>query len=381
MLKLSLDNPFALAVAIVFFGLIGYILNIEEWTEFDALFSILMGVYLFFLIFIAEYVERKKFPSEISLNPLFCYFTIAAKLWFMVLVLRAGVVDSFDDRLSVFGNSFLLGFDNALTIFLFPLIPALTRRKDIFWLCVFVWTASSLVSLFYAPSKSFMVNLIFSLLFYRFLKRKVGGEGRGISILSFRSFAIACLVLGATFFLVYAKSGEEALGVLLHRAAYNYDSAIYVSGIYEVSRPEHGVFFYALLPLLKQFDPSLYDLQFYSVPQWVLYEALGIDRFGRFGYPNDNFVVGVLVSYGLLGIAIFFLSCVVWLLYLKISLGNKRNSAYFIYLVFQIPLFYSSLQDFSIYFLVVSVLYAIFSIIYFFYLGVLRVCRNETAFR
>lgn len=361
MLKLSLDNPFLLSLAIIFFGLLGYVYSIQDFREFDYLFIVMMLFLFFFLFFLAEYIERKNFPGEISVNISFCYLVVLAKLFFLVFMINSGPAESFDDRLSVFGGSFFLGINNALSIFLFPLIPALTRKRHVFWACVLLWVAGSLVTLLYAPSKSFVISLVFSLLLYRFIKRKIFGGKSRIPIFSIRSIAIVIFVAFTTALLIYSRNGSEAIDVLLHRAAYNYDIAIYISSIYGEAKPDHGVLFYAILPLLKQFDAGLYDLKFYSMPQWVVYEALGIERYGRFGYPNDNLAAGLLVSYGVAGIFCFIFSFFVWGLYVCFALGKRRVSLFFVYLVLQIPLFYSSLQDFSIYFFVVFFLYMSFS--------------------
>jgi hypothetical protein len=370
MLKLSLDNPFVVPLAYIFFGLLGYIFNIKEFNNFDILFVLLVFFLFLYMVFVAEYIERKNFPYFVDMNNFFCWFVIVVKVFFLMMLVLSGPVNSFDDRLTVFGSSFLLGINNALSIFLFPLIPALTKRKTIFWACIAVWLIGSAITLIYAPSKSYAISLIFSVLFYRFLKRKIYRNRASIPLFSLKSLLICFAALSATYLLVYSHYGSSALNVILHRASYNYDLAIYISSIYDHANPDHGVFYYSLLPLLKQFNQGLYDLQFFSIPQWAIYEALGIERYGRFGYPNDNLVAGLVVSYGIFSIPIFFFTLVAWLLFITLVLKRNKISLFFLYLVFQLPQFYSSLQDFSIYFLVVSLLYLSFSVLLFFLKGV-----------
>lgn len=371
MLKLSLDNPFTLSLGFIFFGMLGYIYQTDSLNEFDITFSALMFFLFLFLLFLGEYIERKKFPSEVRLNLFFCWFVFFVKFITLIMMILAGPVGNFDDRLSIFGSSLILGVNNALTVFLFPIIPALTKNRFLFWACLVLWAVSSAITLIYAPSKSFAAGLIFSLLFYRFLKRKVYGRKKRIPIFSLKSIFISLGVISLTFLLVYSNLGSEAAGVLLHRVSYNYDIAIYISSIYENSSPDYGVIYYSLLPLLKQFDQSLYDLQFFSIPQWVVYEALGLERYGRFGYPNDNFAAGLLVSYGAaMAVVLFVISFSFWLFYVAYTLKKKKVGLFFLYLIFQIPLFYASLQDFSIYFFVVSFTYIAFFVCSFALKGV-----------
>lgn len=360
MLKISFDNPFIIPLAFIFFGLIGYLYYIEMYSDFDVIFVFLMSLLFLFFLFVAEYLERKKFPSRVNVDPFFCWSVILLKSYLLFLVVLSGPANHFDDRLSIFGSSFVLGVDNALAIFLFPLIPALTKDKYIFWTSMAVWILGVSISVVYAPSKSFFIGFIFSILFFRFLRRKVYRDRSPLSIFSLKSMTLAFLAIALTFGLVYSQYGSSALSVIVHRAAYNYDIAIYISSVYPESTPDHGVLYYAILPLLKQFDSSLYSLQFFSIPQWAVYEALGIERFGRFGYPNDNFAAGLIASYGYLGIPIFIFSLLFWLSFICFLLSKRSVGLMSLFLIFSMPLFYSSLQDFSIYFLVAFNLYAFF---------------------
>lgn len=360
MLKLSLDNPVVVPLSFLFFGMTGYVYELDSINWFDILFISLQFFLFLFLLVLLDFLERKKFPSVINVDDRFSWFVIFIKLFFLVMLVKAGPVDGFDNRLSVFNSSFLLGINSALNILLFPLIPALTKKRAIFWGCVIVWFLSSLISLLYAPSKSYFIGVFFSILFYRFLKRKMCNEIKRIPLFSFKTIAVSLLIFMFTSLLLYHYHGEDALNVLMHRVAYNYDIAIYISSIYSSHSPEHGIIYYAILPILKQFDSSLYSLDFFSIPQWTLFHALGIERFGRFGYPNDNFAAGMLASYGLLAIPFFIITLVAWFLFVKCVFNKSKVGLLSLYLIFQIPLFYSSLQDYFIYFYVVFFLYVPF---------------------
>jgi len=162
---------------------------------------------------------------------------------------------------------------------------------------------------------------------------------------------------------LYITLGTNFVFVLLDRVAKNFDIAIYASQIYDRLSPPHGILFYAVLPILTKIDRGLYSLEYYKIPQWVLDNALGISRFGRSGAPNDNLIVGLLVSYSGFGVFLFlsFLFIVYrYILYLSLL---RKVSAFHLYLLLNIMLFFSSTQDFMIKILVVAPIFLTTTII------------------
>lgn len=259
------------------------------------------------------------------------------------MTIKSGAADSFDDRLAIRGSSFILGLDIAFSVILFPILHVFLKSLFLRRVAIGVWLLSFTATAILAPSKSTILSLIFSLLTYRFLLRKLKGSKRKkITGLKQIIFLIPIVVLSALF--VVGLTGSSGVLLLINRVAYNYDAAIYFSQLENVSPPQN-VFFYGVLPILKQLEPAYREIDFFHISQWLLYERFGIERYGRYGYPNDNLFVGLFASFGLWAAlivpAMFVLT---WKLFIA-RIGKKPIGGISLYFVLLVPGLFASFQD------------------------------------
>jgi hypothetical protein len=347
--RISLDNPFLVKIAFLFFGLIGFLvvqIYSHSLNIFSIKFILLSFVELVFFLYMAYMLEKKQNWRIDSINPIFAYIVIFVKIYLIFLILKSGFATSFDDRLSVYGNSFLLGVSMATDFVLFPLLPLFGKTNFIKKVSFYLWIFATIIGTVLVPSKSAIIGIISNLLFYRFLKRKANiSNDRAIPLVSLKSIFLFLSVIVATILFVISKVSNEGLYIVLYRVAYNFDIAIYASHISQNIYPEHSNLYYAILPLLKKIDPSLYNLEYFSIPQWVIGEYFGYSRYGRYGYPNDNLIVGLLLSYKTLGVLIFFLLIYFMYRYTRYFYRLKKVTLLHLILMFSIPGIFSSLQD------------------------------------
>lgn len=362
MFKISLDNPFTSSIFMLLIGLIGFMyINISNINIFSFLFVLLSIILLYSYFKFASLIDDGKRWKVMSVNTPFSMLVLFVKCYLLYLQILSGGSSSFDDRLTVYGSSFILGISLATDSFLFPIIPIFAINKFIRTFSFYLYMVSFFVSLLLAPSKSLFIGLIFSLLTYRFLKRKTGSSDvNPINLFGVKSVIILSITLLSTLMLLYARIGDVFIRSFLHRVSMNFDNAIYASMISFDKYPENSFFFYVILPLLKRFNSELYALDFYNIPQWILYEVLNIERYGRYGYPNDNFIVGLVLSYKYFAIPIFFVFILSSFLFVKRLTTKKIISPFEIYLLLSIPSFFASTQDFMI------KLYTIVPVFYFF---------------
>ena len=368
MLKISLDNPLVVKIAFLLFGLIGFIVvqvNLDNFNTFSLEFAVLSFIELLFFIYIANMLEKKQYWRINSINPIFAYIVIAVKIYLIFLLLKSGFSASFGDRLSIYGNSFLIGVSMAVNFVLFPLLPLFGKTNFIKKLSLYLWIGTTIISTILAPSKSALIGIVASLLFYRFLKRKANiSNDRIISIISIKSiFLFVGVIIGTVFFVIY-KVGSEGLHVVLYRVAFNFDMAIYASHISQNIYPQHSNLYYAILPLLKKLDPSLYNLTYFSMPQWIIGEYFGYSRYGRYGYPNDNLIVGLLLSYKTIGILMFSLIVYILYKYTKYFYKLKNITLFHLILIFSLPGIFAALQDTAIRFYTFIFIYIVTLVVY-----------------
>jgi len=365
--KLSLDNPFVPAILMLFIGLLGFVLiqiETNSLNSFSILFLILSSALLIFYFKLSAIIDNGRTWNIKSINTPFALVLIITKVYFIFLLISSGGSETFEGRLDVYGNSFLFGINYAFGLFLFPIIPLTAKSIFLRHFSFYVFIFSFVVNLLLAPSKSIFIGLIFSLLSYRFLKRKMGSNLPVINLFSLRSVVIFLAMLVLTLLLLYLKSGNNFLDLLLYRIMMNFDNAVFASQIPDSKTPEHTILFYAFLPLFKRFNPELYDLEYFNIPQWVLSETLGISRYGRSGFPNDNFIVGAILSYRLFSVVVFIF--VIILVYIFVKRLNKRRriSPFDIYLLLSIPTFFASTQEFAIMFFTSFLTYYFFEFIF-----------------
>jgi hypothetical protein len=369
MLKnISLDNPLIIKIAFLVFGLFGFIIVqvlLNKFNLFSFYFVFLSTIELLFFIYIAIQLEKKEFWNILKINSVFATIVLLVKFYLLFLLLQNGFVNSFDDRLAVYGNSFLIGVSMAVGFVLFPLLPLYASSKIIRHISMYLWIFSTVAGVILAPSKSVIIGIIASLLFYRFLRRKTYKTTNNIiSLFSLKSLALFLFVIIATFLFIYIKVGNEGFNLIIHRVANNFDLAIYASKISPSIYPEHSNLFYAILPILKKFNPDYYNLDYFSIPQWVLYEVLNTSRYSRFGYPNDNLIVGLLLSYKEYGILLFFLFAGLLYIYIRYFIKLKKITLFHLLLLFSIPSIFASLQDTMIKFYTFIIIYIIVLMIY-----------------
>lgn len=368
MIKISLDNPILVKIAFLLFGLIGFVIvqiSTNSLNLFSLEFVILSFIELIFFIYIAIVLEKKINWKIKKINPFFGLMAIIVKIYLLILLIDHGSVGNFNNRLSVYGNSFLLGVSLVVGFVLFPILPLYGYNNFIKKTSLIIWIIGILISLILAPSKSIIIAIISSLLFYRFLKRKsINMNLKPISIFSFKSIAVFIVTVTGTFAFIYFKVGSEGISLIIHRIAYNFDMAIYASKLPETLYPEHSNLFYALLPILKKLNSSFYGLKYFSIPQWIIGEYFGYSRYGRFGYPNDNFIVGLLVSYKEYGIFLFFVFLYIFYKYVNFFKKLTRIGLINLFLIFSIPTAFSSLQGTAIRFYTIFFLYMITYYIY-----------------
>jgi hypothetical protein len=325
---------------------ISYQVSRGQFNGFSFAFSVLTIIFIIIMIQASMLLEKDNIWKIKPLSSFFCSAIIALKTYLFILLISSEAANSFDDRLSVYNSSFLLGIDLAISVFIFPLIPLFANKKWIKKISIILWGANSIATLLLAPSKSYTVSIVFSILFYRFLKRKTGGGGRALGLISLKTLFIVSFTVTVFLYFLSFKLGDDYLSVLSHRLVMNFDIAIYASKIPNDIRPDHGTLFYAILPLLTKINGDFYLLEYYSIPQWVVGMVLNISRYGRYGYPNDNFLVGLLVSYNLLYVLIiYFIYLFLMYRYIKYISNLKQISAIQIYILISSCSFFFSAQD------------------------------------
>ena len=286
--KVSLDNPLYLGIVWLVTGTFAYValkISMDRINAFDVVFVATNVLLAYFFVQFATELEKTEIRIKF-LNPLFAIFIIALKTYLLFLTIKAGAASGFDDRLALRGSSFVNGLDMAFSALLFPLLPIFLRSHVLRLCSVGLWLTSLVIALTLAPSKSSLLSVAFSILWYRFLLRKTGR--RPYKAIKGRAQILPLsLIVILTIFFVSAVSGSNGLLMIIYRIAYNFDGAFFYSQLSGVE-PPHNIFYYGMLPILKMMDPSLRDLEFFSIPQWVLYERFEISRYGRFGFPNDN---------------------------------------------------------------------------------------------
>ena len=356
MKSISADNPFILPLTLLFLGLIGFILyqvELGQFNKFSFTFILYSLLLLIFVYYWALILENKIQIRVYPVNDIFSSILIFLKIFLLIKLILSAGVNTFDARLSVYGSSFLLGLDVTINAILFPYLTAFARNKFLRKLAFFIWFTSIVCTLILAPSKAILFSLLFNFLMYRFFLRKNSGVGKPLKIISLKFMLPLLFSLAATFALLYAKLGNSLWFVFFDRIAKNFDIAIYASQISDNS-PPHNIFFYAILPILTKFDSSLYMLEFNKIPQWVLYEALGVEP--RYGSPNDNLIVGLMLSFGIYSSFILFAFLIGFTFFIRWILC-KRISLFLFFMAINIPAFFASTQDFMIKFFVLFPLF------------------------
>jgi hypothetical protein len=355
--KITLINPYLQSILLLFIGLIGFVtmqIILDNLNFFSIIFTLLSFVLLLFFLKWALLLELKRKWVVKPINPFIGYVIITFKLFLLFILLKVGGSSTFDGRLEMFNSSFLFGVEMGLSLMVFPLLPLFSSSVIVRKLAIYVFIASSTVALLMNPSKSIFIFIFFNILLYKFLYNKIHGLKSNIKFLSVKALFIFTIIAILTLFLMFTRYGFDGFEVIIHRIAYNFDIAIYASMIPFDKTPEYSNLFYSIFPLLKQIDPLWNLIEFNKIPEWVLNEALNINTKGRYGYPNDNFIVGLLVSYKYFGIFIFGIFIFIIDAYVKYTLSKDKISAYSLYILLVIPLFFLSTQDFSIKLLVVS---------------------------
>lgn len=355
--RLSIENPYLLNILSLFVGLMGFVfvqIDANMMNLFSIQFLILSLVLLGYFIRWADLLDKKASFNVSYINSIVGYPILIFSFGLSIILLNSSGSLTFDGRLAVYGNSMLFGINMSLSLFIFPLLPLLAKSFLLRKISLFFWFYTFILNLILAPSKSIFISFIFQILLYRFISNKINGDIKLHKLFSLKFIIFISLVSISTLIFMYVKIGDSFFGVIIHRIAYNFDIAIYSSMIDFEKSPEYSNLFYAVFPLLKQVFTSLNSIEFSKIPEWVLYEALNIDITNRYGFPNDNFIVGLMLSYRYLSTALFFVFLMLIDLYIRYILSKNRFSYITLYFLLILPQFFLSTQDFMIQFFVVS---------------------------
>ena len=357
--KITLDNPYALSLLFITGGALGFFIYLWLLAGicYDNYFALTFISATIFTIFILVYwgsiLENAKF--EIQKFPVSFVIVIAViKLYISFQVIQSGQVDDPDLRLQAYGNSTLIMLSGAAGILFFPIGYFASSSKFVKMVVLTTFIFTTLVGLLMGPSKSAIFSIGFTVLLFFFLKRKKTGEkfpfpliGK-FSLLLLSMLLIFQIALGVIFF---GSSPLEFMALLVNRAMQNFDGAIYGCMLENNERAPNSFLTYSFLPVLKRLDQSFYALDYYNVPQWLLYEVFGISREGRFGYPNDNLYTALYFSgFKYFSPVVFLIIsfCLQILIKKSATYWRRNGSASPIHLatIFSIPLAFVSFQEF-----------------------------------
>ena len=343
MRPITLANPLILPLGIYFvggIGLIGFQAFLGEpcidnifYTGF--IFGLVITVLLIFKW--AKMLEQiDSFAISKIPSPLIIIFVLI-KIYIAATLIFYGEIEDVNVRLDAYGSSTLIMVNTVLYSLFFPI-------------CFFA-AKSGLIA---APSKSSIVVLFFSILFYYFILFKLEGKTFKTKLISLQTFGyilVVAMVQITHLIIIYDYSFVALIGTLANRIANNFDSAIYACMISEGRYSPDNFLVYTLLPVLKRIDSGFYNLDFYNVSQWLLYEALNISRYGRTGFPNDNLFVGLYFGgFGLLAIFVFVMIILMAHYFFSSSVANIRRTRVVnplrLALLINLPLIYQSTQEF-----------------------------------
>jgi hypothetical protein len=358
-LPITLANPYSSQFLFIFIGGLSFIFYkfiINDFCEnytFLFLFIFTNFISSFWVYKLALAIEEIKILYIKPINAFLIYLLIFLKLFFSLLLIHNGPIDESDARLSSFGDSSMLMLSSVLNYIFFPLMYFATNRRFTQKIILYVFIFSSIITLIFASSKSLIIGIIFNLLLFYFLYYKSRGQRLTLTLFSFKSlFFIICIFLiqSLTLIFIYSVGFMDLIVTLANRIAFNFDSAIYGCMINQGNYSPNNFFTYTGLSILKRLDSSFYDLDFYNVPQWLLYEAIGVPRDGRQVFPNDNLFVGLYFGgFGSFAMIYFFLLLITFYRLQNYLVRNSEKSAinfFILVFIFNLPLLYQSSQDF-----------------------------------
>ena len=357
--KLTLDNPYSLPLLFAIGGIVGFV--IFEWIldgvcvdrAFALTFVLATAIAIAFLVCWGARLEKTTFHVEKL--PAFFLVTLAiVKIYLTYQLIQSGAVDDPDLRLQAFGNSTLIMLSGAASSLFFPIGYFASPTRLIQKILLATFFTTTVVDLSLGASKSAVFGLAFTALLFAFLKRKQTGDAFPFALMSKFSLALLSVVLFfqiALGVLLYGHTPMEFALTLVTRAVKNFDGAIYGCMVENYAQAPNSFFTYTFLPILKRLDPSYYELDYFNVPQWLLFEVLGISREGRFGFPNDNLYTALYFGgfqyFSLVPFLLFSLSTNFIIKKVTTNWHTKKcASPIQLSIVFSIPLAFASIQEF-----------------------------------
>lgn len=358
--NITLGNPFLIPLLLISIGGFGFMFTnlIFGTTCQDNFFFIGFLFSLIFAFFITykwaiifERIDRfyvQPLPTSIITA------LIILQIYIAFTLIDYGAVDQPDARLSAYGSSSIIMINTALSTIFFPIAYFAAKTQLIRRSVMLTFVFSTLVMLLGAPSKSALIGVFFTALLFFFIKYKQQGLSFPVRFLSIKSavfFVVLLVGQVALLSMIYGQSVSSTLITMAGRAAQNFDIAIYGCMVSADRVSPENFLTYTFLPILKRIDESFFDLDFYNIPQWLLFEALGIPREGRFGYPNDNLFVGLYFGgFGIYAILMFVAILLGAHLYVSKKARSARRAMRFnpliLALIIKIPLLFLSTQEF-----------------------------------
>jgi len=358
--SISLANPFVLPLLFISIGGIAFAI-LQIFILAPCVNSLLPLTFFFstvlMTILIAIWAKRLEEIHYLNIKPLpslLIWFLIAIEMYIALTLISHGIVEEPDARLAAHGSSTLIAFSTALNKLFFPICYFAARTKTVRYGIILTFIFTTTVMLVTSPSKSSVFVVFFTLLLFLFLQYKKNGKSFPFKLFSLKSALVIISLLAAQFVLLAAVFGQslgEIFAVIIHRIGQNFDSAILGCMVPRDTFSPNHFFTYTTLSLLKRIDSSFFDLDFFNVSQWLVYEVLNISREGRYGFPNDNLFIGLF--FGGFGVFTPFVFIIIIGLAHFTIIGFirtiKRTGAVdpiFLALLFQAPILYQSTQDF-----------------------------------
>lgn len=357
--RISLDNPYALSLLFAMGGIIGFLIyeGMLDGICFDYFFAstfiIAMMIVISLLVHWGSKLEDVNFQIK-KLPSLFLIFIALIKLLIAFQLIQSGAVDNPDSRLESYGSSILISLSGAASVLFFPIGYFASPNQLMKHVVLGTFVFTTIVGLVMGASKSAIFGLGFTVLFFIFLRRKQASVKFKYPLLSkfsavmLGTFLILQIFLGV---IIYGYSPSEFILTLVNRAMQNFDGAIYGCLVKDGVQAPNSFITYTFLPILKRLDQSYYDLDYYNVPQWLLFEVLNISREGRFGYPNDNLYTALYFGgFGYFSMILFLIISFGLHLFVKKCIATWRHTKFAspiqLGIFISVPLAFASVQEF-----------------------------------
>ena len=162
----------------------------------------------------ARMLEQIEKLTILKLPTPLIYFLIGIEIYIAFTLIEYGGVEDVNTRFDAYGSSVMIMINTALNFLFFPIAFFASKTKNLSRFVFITFLITTAVTLIYAPAKSSVLTLVFTILFYLFILERYKSGTFSVGLISWKSFFFVIATVLVQILLLMLAYGQNFLSLV-----------------------------------------------------------------------------------------------------------------------------------------------------------------------